>query len=174
MVLKRDLVLLRPALGLAAGLGVTFLVSYLSQKTVWRELNFFLIRLEAAFDGVFLWIFCICYSLNVFLNCADRRTMVCLVKKTLRLYYLWAILDDLTTEATIGMLINLIVLLINRAKWFADQSKLSIDRVSTDLKDLLSIIRFAHKVKRQIRSKKPNYFNSSIKADLVSCWWLKN
>lgn len=34
MVLKRDLVLLRPALGLAAGLGVTFLVSYLSQKTV--------------------------------------------------------------------------------------------------------------------------------------------
>ena len=42
--------------------------------------------------------------------------MVCLVKKTLRLYYLRAILDDLTTEATIGMLINLIVLLINRAK----------------------------------------------------------
>ena len=42
--------------------------------------------------------------------------MVCLVKKALRLYYLWAILDDLTTEATIGMLINLIVLLINRAK----------------------------------------------------------
>ena len=115
-VLERDLVLLRPAKGLIAGLRVTFLVSYLSQKTLCRDLNFFLIRKEAAFDGEFLRNFCIWSSLKVFFNREDRLHMVCLVKKTLRLYYLRAIFDDLTTEATIGMLNNLIVLLINRAK----------------------------------------------------------
>ena len=116
MVLERTLLLLRPALGLATGLYVTFIASYLSQKTVSPELNCFLIRKEAAFDGEILRIDPIWSSLNVFLTCADRRNMVCLHKKTLRLYYLRAILVDLTTEATIGMLINLIVLLINRAK----------------------------------------------------------
>ena len=54
MVLERDRVLLRPALGLEGGLGVIFLVSYLSQRTVCRELNLFLIRKEAALGGEFL------------------------------------------------------------------------------------------------------------------------